>query len=193
MTRLADASGAYTTRTAIEMGRHLERLGFAWFEGPLYEWEGYVGYELLPPALDIAIAGAEVTFSRAAIREQLDRGAFDIIQPDPVDLRRDRRGAVLRGPREAAGRELRAAYLGGRHRHRRGTPGPGGPAQSHAQSRHGRAVAGARDRRESVADRPPAQRLGDARRLGRHPARARGSGSRSTRRSCEHGPGRRSC
>ncbi len=81
---LADASGAYTTRTAIEMGRHLERLGFSWFEGPLYEWEGYVGYELLPPALDIAIAGAEVTFSRAAIREQLDRGAFDIIQPDPV-------------------------------------------------------------------------------------------------------------
>ena len=84
MTLLADASGAYSTRTAIEMGRHLERLGFSWFEGPLYEWEGYVGYELLPPALDIAIAGAEVTYSRAAIREQLDRGAFDIIQPDPV-------------------------------------------------------------------------------------------------------------
>ena len=84
MTLLSDASGAYTPSSAIEMGRQLERLGFAWFEGPLYEWEGYVGYELLPPALDIPIAGAEVTFSRPAIREQLDRGAFDIIQPDPV-------------------------------------------------------------------------------------------------------------
>jgi D-galactarolactone cycloisomerase len=66
------------------MGRHLERLGFQWFEGPLYEWGGYVGYELLPPALDIPIAGGEVTLSRAALREQLARGAFDILQPDPV-------------------------------------------------------------------------------------------------------------
>ena len=49
-TLLADASGAYGPRTAIAMGRELERLGFAWFEGPLYEWQGYVGYELLPPA-----------------------------------------------------------------------------------------------------------------------------------------------
>jgi D-galactarolactone cycloisomerase len=81
---LADASGAYTPRGAIEMGRELERLGFAWFEGPLYEWEGYVGYELLPPALDIAIAGAEVTLSRTQIAEQLGRGCFDIIQPDVV-------------------------------------------------------------------------------------------------------------
>jgi D-galactarolactone cycloisomerase len=84
MTLLSDASGAYTPSSAIEMGRQLERLGFAWFEGPLYEWEGYVGYELLPPALDIPIAGAEVTFSRSALREQLERGAFDIVQPDPV-------------------------------------------------------------------------------------------------------------
>ena len=83
-TLLADASGAYTPRAAIEMGRELERLGFAWFEGPLYEWEGYVGYELLPPALDIAIAGAEVTLSRTQIAEQLARGCFDIIQPDAV-------------------------------------------------------------------------------------------------------------
>ena len=84
VTLLSDASGAYTPRTAIQMGRHLERLGFAWFEGPLYEWEGYVGYELLPPALGIAVAGAEVTLSRIAILEQLRRGCFDIIQPDPV-------------------------------------------------------------------------------------------------------------
>ncbi len=83
-TLLADASGAYGPREAIAMGRELERLGFAWFEGPLYEWEGYVGYELLPPALDIAIAGAEVTLSRTQIAEQLARGCFDIIQPDTV-------------------------------------------------------------------------------------------------------------
>jgi D-galactarolactone cycloisomerase len=83
-TLLADASGAYTPRTAIVMGRELERLGFSWFEGPLYEWQGYVGYEVLPPALDIAIAGAEVTLSRTQLHEQLARGAFDMIQPDPV-------------------------------------------------------------------------------------------------------------
>ena len=81
---LADASGAYGPRAAVAFGRALERLGFAWFEGPLYEWEGYVGWELLPPALDIAIAGAEVTLSRAQIAEQLARGCFDLIQPDAV-------------------------------------------------------------------------------------------------------------
>jgi D-galactarolactone cycloisomerase len=81
-TLLADASGAYTPRAAIAMGRELERLGFGWFEGPLYEWEGYLGYELLPPALDIAIAGAEVTLSRTQVAEQLARGCFDIVQPD---------------------------------------------------------------------------------------------------------------
>src|SRR5439155_70939 len=83
-TFLSDASGAYTPRSAIEMGRELQRLDVAWFEGPLFEWEGYLGWELLPPALDIAIAGAEVTLSRAAIAEQLARGCFDIVQPDAV-------------------------------------------------------------------------------------------------------------
>ena len=83
-TLLADASGAYTPRSALEMGRYLEGLGFSWFEGPLYEWEGYVGYESLPLALDIAIAGAEVTLSRTQIAEQLARGCFDIVQPDVV-------------------------------------------------------------------------------------------------------------
>jgi D-galactarolactone cycloisomerase len=83
-TLLADASGAYGPREAVAMGRELERLGFTWFEGPLYEWEGYVGYELLPPELDIAIAGAEVTLSRTQIAEQLSRGCFDVIQPDAV-------------------------------------------------------------------------------------------------------------
>lgn len=83
-TLLADASGAYSPRAAIAMGRELERLGFTWFEGPLAEWEGYQGWELLPPALDIAIAGAEVTLSRTQIAEQLARGCFDVIQPDAV-------------------------------------------------------------------------------------------------------------
>jgi D-galactarolactone cycloisomerase len=81
---LSDASGAYSPRSAIRMGRELERLGFTWFEGPLLEWEGYVGWELLPSALDIAIAGAEVTLSRTHIAEQLARGCFDIVQPDVV-------------------------------------------------------------------------------------------------------------
>jgi D-galactarolactone cycloisomerase len=81
---LSDASGAYLPRSAIRMGRELERLGFTWFEGPLLEWEGYVGWELLPSALDIAIAGAEVTLSRTHLAEQLARGCFDIVQPDVV-------------------------------------------------------------------------------------------------------------
>src|SRR5262245_5554908 len=79
---MADGNGAYTVHGAIQMGRELDRLGFYWFEEPLPEAH-YAGYERLRDKLEIALAGGEVLDSRGAARDLLDRGCFDIIQPDP--------------------------------------------------------------------------------------------------------------
>jgi D-galactarolactone cycloisomerase len=45
---------------------------------------GYAAYEQVAAALDIALAGGEITASRHAALETIGRGCFDIIQPEPV-------------------------------------------------------------------------------------------------------------
>src|SRR5690606_26498453 len=45
---------------------------------------GYVGYDRLTAALDIAIAGGEGSLSRREALDLLSRNAVDVIQPDPV-------------------------------------------------------------------------------------------------------------
>jgi D-galactarolactone cycloisomerase len=80
----ADGNAGYTIRTAVPTARILQDLGFLWFEEPLNQWDGYRGYEILHPMLSIALAGGEVTMSRNAARELIDRSALDIYQPDPV-------------------------------------------------------------------------------------------------------------
>jgi len=81
---MADGNGGYTFRQAIATGNVLGELGFLWWEEPLRQWDGYVGYERLAAALDIALAGGEITMSRGAARDLIDRAGVDIIQPDPV-------------------------------------------------------------------------------------------------------------
>ena len=61
---MADGNGGYTLRRAIETAKVLDDLGFLWFEEPMHQWDGYVGYELLNAATDIALAGGEITMSR---------------------------------------------------------------------------------------------------------------------------------
>jgi D-galactarolactone cycloisomerase len=78
---MADGNAAYTVPQAIEMGHGLERLGFVWFEEPAPQ-DGYAGYERIHDALDIALAGGEGTTDRRQARALLERGIFDIIQPD---------------------------------------------------------------------------------------------------------------
>ena len=78
---MADGNAAYTVPQAIEMGHGLERLGFVWFEEPSPQ-DGYAGYERIHDALDIALAGGEGTTDRRQARACLERGIFDIVQPD---------------------------------------------------------------------------------------------------------------
>jgi D-galactarolactone cycloisomerase len=81
---MADGNGGYTLRRAIETSRVLRDLGFLWFEEPMHQWDGYVGYELLNRATDIALAGGEITMSRNAARDFVDNRKADIYQPEPV-------------------------------------------------------------------------------------------------------------
>jgi D-galactarolactone cycloisomerase len=81
---MADGNAAYTLPDAIRMGRVLEELGFRWYEEPMEQRGGYVGYDRLTSALEIAIAGGEGSLSRVDALRLLSRGAVDVIQPDPV-------------------------------------------------------------------------------------------------------------
>ena len=81
---MADGNGGYTLRRAIEMSRVLRDLGFLWFEEPMHQWDGYVGYDLLNRSTEIALAGGEITMSRNAAREFVDNAKADIFQPEPV-------------------------------------------------------------------------------------------------------------
>lgn len=81
---MADGNAGYGMARAIEMGGILARLGFRWFEEPLEQRDGYRRYERLAAALDITLAGGEILMSRGAALDALSRGAFDLVQPEPV-------------------------------------------------------------------------------------------------------------
>jgi D-galactarolactone cycloisomerase len=78
---MADGNGAYPMRNALEVGRELERLRFTWFEEPM-PTARYAGYERLRPRLPLALSGGESVQSHAEAAGLIDRGAFDVIQPD---------------------------------------------------------------------------------------------------------------
>lgn len=84
MVLMADGNAAYDIAESMRMGRALDALGFRWLEEPMPQRGGYAAYERLAAALDIALAGGEITQSRHAALETIRRGCFDIIQPEPV-------------------------------------------------------------------------------------------------------------
>jgi D-galactarolactone cycloisomerase len=78
---MADGNAAYSFGDAVRVGRALHDLGFGWFEEPL-PTDGYVDYERLRDRLPLALAGGESLQSPREARATIDRGAFDLIQPD---------------------------------------------------------------------------------------------------------------
>lgn len=81
---MADGNAAFTLPDAIRMGLILQDLGFRWYEEPMQQRGGYVGYDRLTSALAIAVAGGEGSLSRSDALRLLERNAVDVIQPDPV-------------------------------------------------------------------------------------------------------------
>ena len=81
---MVDGNAGYSLPEAIRMGLILQDLGFRWYEEPMQQRGGYVGYDRLTSSLNIAIAGGEGSLSRADALRLLNRNAVDVIQPDPV-------------------------------------------------------------------------------------------------------------
>lgn len=78
---MADANGAYDSRTAIQIGRGLQALGLAWFEEPVRRGD-LDGYQDVRRALQLPITGGEHLGSLDAFREYVSRRAVDVLQPD---------------------------------------------------------------------------------------------------------------
>lgn len=77
-----DANGAYRSGAhAIRVGRALEQLGVRWFEEPLGP-ESIGGLVEVAAALDMPIAFGEGEATRWQFRDLIDRGGFDVLQPD---------------------------------------------------------------------------------------------------------------
>jgi len=79
---MIDAVGSYDVPAALRVGRHLEELGYEWFEMPIRD-QFVHGYEVLAAALDIPITSGEVniyTFQEAG--NYIARKAWDIVRVD---------------------------------------------------------------------------------------------------------------
>lgn len=78
---MADANGAYDSRTAMQIGAGLEAQGVAWFEEPVQRGD-LDGYQEVRRALSIPITGGEHLGSLDSFREYVSRRVVDILQPD---------------------------------------------------------------------------------------------------------------
>lgn len=78
---MADANGAYDSRTAIRVGQGLEAEGVAWFEEPVQRGD-LEGYLEVRRALNVPITGGEHLGSLDAFREYVSRRVVDVLQPD---------------------------------------------------------------------------------------------------------------
>jgi L-alanine-DL-glutamate epimerase-like enolase superfamily enzyme len=83
-------------KRVLAMARELEELGVAWLEEPL-RMRDYRGLALLRGATSIAISGGELNDDLDDFRELIDRGCYDIIQPDVTFA-----GGILTGRKIAA-------------------------------------------------------------------------------------------
>ncbi|MCD6528874.1 mandelate racemase/muconate lactonizing enzyme family protein [Candidatus Bathyarchaeota archaeon] len=68
-------------KTAIRAIKKIERYELTWVEEPLAAWD-IEGYAEVRKAVDVPISGGEAFTSHHDFKERIDRGAYDIVQPD---------------------------------------------------------------------------------------------------------------
>ena len=81
VTLMVDANCGYDVKTALKIGRELEKYNIRWFEEPISPAD-YDGYCRLSETLDIPIAAGEAHFLRYGMKELIQRGKVDILQPN---------------------------------------------------------------------------------------------------------------
>ena len=82
---MVDANQAYNATSAIRIGRRLEEYDIVWFEEPVNA-QDVEGYLQVKSALPMAIAGGENLRTRYEFSQFLARRAYDIAQPDVVNV-----------------------------------------------------------------------------------------------------------
>jgi L-alanine-DL-glutamate epimerase-like enolase superfamily enzyme len=79
---MIDVAGNYNQVEALRVGRHLEELGYHWYEEPLRDFDIH-GYKMLADKLDIPIAGVEVIpGAMYTTAEYITQRAVDIVRSD---------------------------------------------------------------------------------------------------------------
>jgi L-alanine-DL-glutamate epimerase-like enolase superfamily enzyme len=78
---MVDANSVYDARTAILLGRKLEKYDLEWFEEPVPPYD-LRGYEEVKKGQGIPIAAGEGEFTVYGFRDLLATGAVDVLQPD---------------------------------------------------------------------------------------------------------------
>jgi len=76
-----DTAAPWTWKEALTVGRALEPLDIFWMEEPLHRGDRD-GMRRLSDALDLRIAGGEMTRELSAFRDLIVDGALDVVQPD---------------------------------------------------------------------------------------------------------------
>jgi D-galactarolactone cycloisomerase len=78
---MVDANSVYDARTAIQIGRRLEKYDIVWLEEPVPPYD-LRGYREVKRGQGIPIAAGEGEFTLFGFRDLLATGAVDIVQPD---------------------------------------------------------------------------------------------------------------
>ncbi len=81
VTLMVDANCGYDVKTALKIGKELEKYNITWFEEPISPAD-YEGYRRLSESLDVPIAAGEAHFLRYGLKDLIVKGKVDIIQPN---------------------------------------------------------------------------------------------------------------
>lgn len=76
-----DVEAPWSLSDALPVARELERLGVYWMEEPLHRAD-YEGLQALREATSVRIAGGEMAREAHDLRELIDLGCLDVVQPD---------------------------------------------------------------------------------------------------------------
>jgi L-alanine-DL-glutamate epimerase-like enolase superfamily enzyme len=80
-----DTGSPWTFKDALACGRELERLKVFWMEEPLHRADR-AGMRRLREALDVRITGGEFNREMTELRDVIQEGCLDVVQPDAANI-----------------------------------------------------------------------------------------------------------
>ena len=81
LTLYADANGSFDVARAVEVGRQMAALNYAFFEEPV-PFDHYAETRAVANALEVRVAGGEQESSERQFLRMIEDGTLDVVQPD---------------------------------------------------------------------------------------------------------------